>query len=114
MGMYFGYRNLASSRADIARLHKLNGQTFAKYQAMRVIAYGHFRNDLFRMSKHVTITTIGVISMVLPQSPGTTNHVTNSGIVITGGLFTISVLLVLASALDRKQREALEEIDETR
>lgn len=88
----------------------MNGKTFAAYRSMRVIAYGHFRNDAFRMAKHTTITAIGVISMILPASNNqAATHISYTSVVITGGLFTISVLLVLASALDKKQRESLEE-----
>lgn len=110
IGMYFGVHNLSVSRADIKRLQEMNGNRLAAHDVMRVIAYGHFRNDTFRLAKHSTITMIGLFSMLLPPAPGTSSHVTPAGATITAGFFTISILLVLASALDRKQREALEEM----
>lgn len=108
VGLYFGVRNLRSSKRDIDALQKMNGHTFAQYQVMRVIAYGHYRNDLFRLAKHITILAIGVIAMILPNPQST--RVSYTGVAITGGLFTIVLLLILASALDRRQREALEEM----
>ena len=92
----------------------MNGKNLATYRVMRIVAYGHWRNDLFRLSKHCCIFFIGVLAMVLPpQNPQA--QVSPLSLVITGGLFAISLLLIMASALDKKQRDALEDVtDEAR
>jgi hypothetical protein len=109
IGMNFGIRNIISSKRDIAALRKMNGHNVAKYQPMKIIAYGHYRNDMFRLAKHGTITMIGILSMIIP--PTSAGTITPVGLVITVGLFTISIMLVMASALDRRQREVLEDLE---
>jgi len=108
IGMYFGIGNVRASRQDMARMDKLNGRNLAAYKAMRVIAFGHFRNDCFRLAKHCMITLIGLIAMLLPPT-NKAQPVTPTGLVITVGLFTISMLIVLASVFDKRQRDFLEE-----
>jgi hypothetical protein len=112
IGMYFGISNLHWSNNDLRALKALNGGNVKRFTIMRVIAFGHWRNDLFRLMKQLTITVIGVIAMILPTPPRQTTPITPVGVLITGGLFTISILIVMASVLDRRQREALEELDE--
>jgi hypothetical protein len=111
VGTYYGSKNLADSRRDIQALQEMDGNTFSYYQVMRIIAYGHYRNDLFRLGKHVTVLVIGVIADLLP-SPAQNTPVSPSGIVVTVGLFSIVLLINMASALDRRQREALEGMSE--
>lgn len=107
VGMFLGRVNLKSSRRDIASLENQNGHSLEQYDQMRLLAFGHYRNDLFRMCKHTTITLIGVLACSFPST--TTQPVTPVGLVITFGLFIIAVFLVMASFLDRRQREAMEE-----
>lgn len=97
------------SRKDIEALKTMNGDNIEKYRLMMVIAYGHYRNDLFRFSKHMVIFLVGVASMIAPPQVET-QPVSAVGIIVTGGLFSLSILLVLASTLDRRQREAMEEM----
>lgn len=112
VGVYFGWANLRDSKRDLDALHTLNGGNLAKYQIMQLIAYGHYRNNLFRLAKFCTVLAIGLIASVLPPTkPGSTNGPI-VGVVITGGLFTIVLLLVMSSILDRRQRDAIKEIDE--
>ena len=116
-GLYFGWVNLRNSRRNLEALHEMNGQTFATYRIMRVIAYGHYRNNLFRFAKHLTVFAIGIVSMLLPnfKVTGTGGHSQNivsyTQVVVTGGLFTIVLLLIMASVLDRRQTEALEALE---
>lgn len=111
IGVVIGWSNLENSRHDIQALRDLNGHTLKAYTEMRIIAYGHYRNNLFRFSKHFVVLLIGVISMALPPTSfGHNGKVTPTGIVITVGFFIIVVLMLMASALDQRQREALEDV----
>ena len=114
IGVYLGWGNLKESNKDVQALHKMNGNRLGRFRVMRVIAYGHYRNDLFRLAKHVTVLVIGVMACVLPKARGTSNQLSPTSIVITVGLFTILLLIIMASALDRRQRDAVEEIEEAR
>lgn len=113
-GMWIGWRNLSDSRKDIEALAHANGEkNLQTFPIMRVIAYGHYRNDLFRFSKHVTITAIGVIAMTIPQVPNA-DPVTPTGLVLTIGIFTIVMLILLASTLDRRQRDSITDMEAQR
>jgi hypothetical protein len=108
-GASFGVMNLRESLKDIHAIEALNGNRLPQHRVLSVIAYGHYRNDLFRLAKQVTIIVIGVIAMIIPpQNPK--DPVTPVSLIVTGGLFTIAMLLVLASALDRRQREIADSI----
>lgn len=114
VGMAFGWSNLQSSKHDVEALRVMDGQNLAQYRVMRVIAFGHFRNDLFRFAKHITITAIGALSMVIPPASPKGGAVTPTGVVVTGGLFTIVLLVIMSSVLDHRQREALLDIEDTK
>lgn len=107
IGMYFGWSNLKSSRADIEAIDEMNGNALKQHRVMRILAYGHYRNDLFRFSKHIVIAGVGILAMITPASPGTTASPTLTSLIVTGGFFTIAILIVIASALDKRQREGL-------
>lgn len=109
-GSSLGWANLKQSRKELAALHEMNGNTFQQYTTMRIIAYGHYRNDLFRLSKQVVILVVGIVAMFVPPVDNS-QPVSPLGWVITIGLFAIALLIVMASALDRRQREALLEND---
>lgn len=114
VGTTIGWGNLKESKADLDALHKMNDDNLGRYRVMRVIAFGHYRNDLFRLAKHISVLAIGLLACVIPPMSSTQHGVTPTGIVITGGLFTIVLLLIMASALDRRQRDAIDEMDEAR
>lgn len=82
------------------------------HREMQIIAYGHYRNNLFRFSKLLIIFMIGILAMILPPSKPGASQTSPTAIVITVGLFAIVVLLVMASALDQRQREVLEDVIE--
>lgn len=86
----------------------MNGRNLAQYRELRLIAYGHYRNDLLRFANHLTIVAIGAISMIIPNSGNETAHYDPAAVIVTVGFFTLSLLLTIASALDRRQREVLE------
>lgn len=111
IGCIISWGNLRWSRKDIDALAETNGHNLARYQVMRILAYGHFRNDAFRFCKHLAVLFIGVLSMILPRAERAP-VITPSGLVVTGGLFTIVLLLLLASALDRAQRNAIDEMED--
>jgi hypothetical protein len=109
VGTWIATRNLQSSRRELERVEKANGNRFkGDFDSIRILAFGHYRNDLFRLGKHMTILLIGIISCISPavnsQSQG---QVSATQIVVTLGLFMIALMLVMASALDRRQREFL-------
>lgn len=114
VGVVLGWKNLKSSRLDIQALHEINGHTLKTYSEMKIIAYGHYRNNLFRLAKHTIVLSIGLISMLLPPANGNSaGKVTPIGVVITGGLFSIVLLLLMSSALDKRQREALNDVEDS-
>lgn len=111
IGVGFGWSNLRFSKRYLDALEVMNGKNLSQHRIMKIIAYGHFRNDLLRMFALLTITFIGIFSMVVP-SPETTNghHITFSGIIVTCGIFAITVEIIIASILDKNQRDAMEEM----
>src|SRR4051812_856512 len=111
VGSVIGWSNLRGSHKDIEALHEMNGDNLGAYRVMRILAYGHFRNDAFRFCKHLAVLFIGVLSMILPRAENAPT-ITASALVVTGGLFTIVLLLLLASALDRAQRNAIDEMED--
>jgi hypothetical protein len=113
IGMAASYENLRYSLDDLKALRAMNGHNMARHRDMRVIAYGHFRNDAIRFGQTLTITVVGVIAMCLPSTQQS-SPVTPTGLIVTGGLFTLVLLTVLASVLDRMQRNAIEEMEDVR
>ena len=107
VGCIIGYLNLRESQKTIDALRKLNGKHYLQYNTMQILGYGHYRNDLFRLAKHGVVLLIGVIAMVLP-SPNPHEPVTPLGVAVSVGFCTIVGLLILASALDRRQYEIME------
>lgn len=109
VGGTIAWGNVRFSRRDIEALRVMNDRTIEMHRAMMIIAYGHYRNDLFRLCKHCVIFFIGLAAMATPPQLRS-QPVSTVGVIITAGLFTISILLVLASTLDRRQREAMEDL----
>lgn len=88
----------------------MNGHNLSYYRQLRIIAYGYYRNDLFRLAKQLTIVVIGILAMIIPNTHHTGNY-NPEAVVVTLGLFTIALLLAIASMLDRRQREVLEDTE---
>lgn len=109
-GGIFGIQNLKDSKKNIDALLALNGKNIEKYRPLRMLAYGHYRNDLFRLSKLFTITTVGVIAMLAPPVTKNAQPISPVGVAITVGFFLIAIQVLLASILDRRQREAMENL----
>lgn len=104
VGIYLTWANLQDARQYITALEKVNGQKSSK--EVKIIAFGHYRNELFRIMMFLVVTGIGVVAMLTP--PAIKNSpVTPVSIAITLGLFTLTALLVMASFLDKRQRELL-------
>jgi hypothetical protein len=108
-GTYIGRMNLRESKRDLDSVRASRSDMNGRFEIMLIIAYGHYRNDLFRLSKHITVLGIGALACLLPTSPPR-QVVTPTGLVVTGGLFTIVMLIILASVLDKRQRDAIDEI----
>lgn len=112
IGLYFGIRNARESKKNIVALQTMNGHNLKTYRVLRLLAYGHYRNDMFRMAKHSIILFVGLMAMISPPVDNTRHAVTPVGVIVAVGFFAIAVLLALASALDRRQREIMEDMDE--
>jgi hypothetical protein len=87
-------------------LRKMNGKTLAAVRRMRVIAYGDFRNEVFRTAISSIFIVVGIAAMLSPPTSNTA-RVTATSVAITLGFFGIEMLMVIASALDRQQRRFL-------
>lgn len=75
-------------------------------QRLRVIAQGHFRNDLIRMMKSLNIVAAGLIAVIAPPITPT-SQLTPVGAAVTIAIFNLALLLVVASFLDRRQRRMM-------
>jgi hypothetical protein len=84
----------------------MNGKTLAAVRRMRVIAYGDFRNEVFRTAISSIFIVVGIAAMLSPPTSNTA-RVTATSVAITLGFFGIEMLMVIASALDRQQRRFL-------
>jgi hypothetical protein len=110
IGIVLGQGNLRESQRDLDAVRLSKSDLNGRFEIMRIIAYGHYRNDLFRLCKHITVFAVGLLACLLP--PALANQtITATGLVVTGGLFTIVMLTILGSVLDRRQRDAIEEIE---
>lgn len=108
-GVFMCSKNIQESNKSLDALRVMNGHTIARFTELRVIAFGRWRNDLFRMSKSVVITGVGIVACLAPPASPDTPSITPVGVAITVALFAIEILVVLASTLDNKQREMLME-----
>jgi hypothetical protein len=105
-GIYYNIYNLRDALAYTKALRKMNGKTLAAVRRMRVIAYGDFRNEVFRTAISSIFIVVGIAAMISPP-PSASSRVTATSVAITLGFFGIEMLMVIASALDRQQRRFL-------
>lgn len=78
--------------------------------AAKVIVEGHIRREMLRILKGMTIVTIGLISMWVPNEP---HHATTIGgvdVITTVGFFTIGILIAVQSYLDKVGRNVVHEL----
>lgn len=105
VGIYLTANNLRDARRYITAIGRAYEQVTVTDE-MRIIAFGHYRNELLRLWMFLVVCGIGIVAMITPPS-NRHQPVTPVGIAITLGLFTITAALVLASFLDRRQRDLL-------
>lgn len=101
VGLFFTVSNLRDINRNIEAVRKLNGNRLPHYDQMLIVAFGHYRNELFRVGKTVTIIALGVLTMGLRNA---SSGYTTAGVAVTIGFFMIALLIVLPSILDKRQR----------
>jgi hypothetical protein len=108
IGAYMTWGNLQDTRRYINAIRKRNGTKIGK--EVRIIAYGHYRNEIIRIISFVIITSVGAAAMLTP--PAVPHQpVTPVSLVVTIGLLLLTALLVAASFMDRRQRDLLLHLD---
>lgn len=108
VGIYITWSNLKDSRKYVTALRRMNGTNLKAMREMRIIAFGHYRNEVLRIALFGIIIAVGVAAMITP--PATSNQkITPVSIAITIGLLAITAILVAASFLDRRQRDLMME-----
>lgn len=110
IGLYFTVSNLRDINKNIEAVRRLNGNRLPHYDLMLVVAFGHFRNELFRVGKIVTIVALGLIAIGLRN---VTNRYTAASVAVTIGFFAIALLIVLPSILDKRQRILMSDFGKT-
>lgn len=106
VGVWYAQHNIRDARKYIVALEKLNGDKLPEHEQLSIIAFGHFRNEILRMAVFAVICMVGVLAMITPSASGSM-HVSTTGLIVTFGLFTIGVLEIIKSALDKRQRQLL-------
>ena len=104
VGLLFTRRQLRRSSQMIEATRKFNGRNLEQHRELRLIAYGHYRNAMFRLAKTCTILAIGALSMILPN---TQTRITPTAVAVTVGLFMIELLIVLPGILDERQAQLM-------
>jgi hypothetical protein len=105
-GMYFSWRNMQDARLYVIAIEKLDGNNLARANEMRIIAFGHYRNEILRLCKFSVVISVGVAAMIAkPADPAA--PISPLSLIITIGLFALVGLMSAASALDRRQRDLL-------
>lgn len=69
--------------------------------AAAVLIKGNIRRELLRVLKLLLIVLIGIVAMAQTQPPGT-NKTTITGLILTGVLFSVGVIISLQSILDKR------------
>lgn len=108
VGFYFVRKQLVRSTRYIEATRKLNGENLRRASELRILAYGHFRNALFRTAKTLIVILLGFMFMLIPNDPGEPSL---TGLIFTGWLFTMELLIIMPGILDDRQAEALEDLD---
>lgn len=106
VGLFFTRRQLHRTSQLIEATRKFNGHNLPQHRELRIIAYGHFRNAMFRLAKTLTLVVIGVFAMILPNT-NRSDQVTPVGVAISIGFFMISLLIVIPGILDERQAELM-------
>lgn len=75
-----------------------------------VIARGYLRRELIRMTQALCVISIGVYAAVEPSAVPGPARISIVGLVITGVLIAISLLVALQSYLDWRDREEVRRI----
>lgn len=107
-GAYFTWSNLNDSKKYVKAVSAMNGERLVLARELRIIAFGHYRNELLRLAMFAIIITIGIAAMLTPPAVAH-QPVTPVAIAITMGLLGITALLVIASFLDRRQRDLMKD-----
>lgn len=112
VGVFVGYGNLSKSAFNLKSLKTMNGHSIERFTELRILAAGQWRNDLFRLSKSSIITCIGIVACVTPPVSNTAPTISPVAVAVTIGLFAIEILILLASIMDRMQRDMLYNYDD--
>jgi uncharacterized membrane protein YuzA (DUF378 family) len=70
-GIYYNIYNLRDALGYTKALRKMNGKTLAAVRRMRVIAYGDFRNEVFRTAISSIFIVVGIAAMLSPPTSNT-------------------------------------------
>jgi hypothetical protein len=107
VGMWVCNGNLSSSKDGLVSLRVMNGHTIERFNELRVIAAGQWRNDLFRMVMSLVIVSVGVIACISPPASQNPKTITPVAIALTFGLFIIEIVIVVSSIMDKVMRDFL-------
>lgn len=109
VGLSFSHKNLKEIRLSQRALYRLNGNKIESIHILKIIAFGHYRNEMFRVGKASLIVISGVCAMIIPPANPDV-PVSPLQIIILCAVFGIALQIVMASALDARQREILREL----
>lgn len=104
VGLHFVLKQVRRTSQYIESTREFNGHNLANYRELRLIAYGRFRNSIFRLAKTLTILLVGTLSMLIPNQR---TEITPTGVAITIGLFVIELLIVVPGILDERQAQMM-------
>lgn len=111
IGLYLNRFNLNDTRKYREAVEKLNGNNLMGYKLMKVIAFGHYRNELFRLAFNTAVIFAGVFSVITAPAIPRGYHVpifSPRTMVITASFFIMQLVgSILPSLLDKKQREEM-------
>lgn len=106
IGTFITYDNMRDARKYIEAVEKMNGKNLVNYRMLTVIAFGHYRDEMFRLIKFAAITAAGVALMLTPPADAK-QPISATQVVVFIAFFTLEITMLAASALDRRQREIM-------
>lgn len=112
VGIYLTWGNLRDAKLYITALRNHTSKNKLKLRReTKIIAFGHYRNEIMRLWMFAIITLVGAIAMATPPA---IKHpkVTPVSLAITVGLLAITGILVTSSFLDRRQRDLVLALDD--
>lgn len=112
VGVYLTWGNLRDAKLYITALRHHSRKNGIKLRReTKIIAFGHYRNEIMRMWMFGIITMVGAVAMATPPA---VKHakVTPVSLAITLGLLAITGILVTSSFLDRRQRDLVLALDD--